>query len=183
MRTGIRAVVRREITRIRSRVLYLFVLVIIPVSAMGIFVGMFYQGVPRDLPIAVFDNDNSALSRKLVRMIDALPSVRVAYHVISMREGEEAVSRGDAFSLVVIPRDFEKNVSRARAPHVYDYYNNQYLLIGSTVQKDIYAAVLTLSVGVNVVTRMKKGETPYQAKAGAQPIELQQHVLFNPYTN
>lgn len=167
----------------RSRALYPIVMIILPVVSAVIFIAMFHDGVPRNLPVAVLDNDNSALSRKLVRMIDSLPSISVKYHVNDMLEGREEVSGGNAFALVVIPRDFEKDVYRFRAPHIYNYYNNQYLLIGSTMQKDVYAAVRSLSAGINVLTRMKKGEPLYQAKVSAQPIELQQHVMYNPYTN
>ncbi|HNX60447.1 MAG TPA: ABC transporter permease [Spirochaetota bacterium] len=183
MQPGILAVVVREIGRMRSRALYPVVMIILPVLSAVIFIAMFHDGVPRNLPVAVLDNDNSALSRKLVRMIDSLPSISVKYRVNDMLEGREEVSGGNAFALVVIPRDFEKDVYRFHAPRVCNYYNNQYLLIGSTMQKDVYAAVRSLSAGINVLTRMKKGEPLYQAKVSAQPIELQQHVMYNPYTN
>ncbi len=183
MQPGILAVIIREIGRMRSRALYPIVMIFLPVVSAVVFIAMFHDGVPRNLPVAVLDNDNSALSRKLVRMIDSLPSISVKYRVNDMLEGREEVSGGNAFALVVIPRDFEKDVYRFRAPRVYNYYNNQYLLIGSTMQKDVYAAVRSLSAGINVLTRMKKGEPLYQAKVSAQPIELQQHVMYNPYTN
>jgi ABC-2 type transport system permease protein len=171
------------VKRIRSRLIYLLVILILPVLTFLIFVGMFIKGVPRDLPVAVMDGDNSALSRKLVRMIDELPSVEVKYRTVSLEEGKRLMLQGKTFAFVVIPRNFEHDVMRQRAPKVYNYYNNQYLLIGGTINKDIYTAVRTLSVGINISTRLKKGELRTQAKVNVQPVELQSHVLFNPYTN
>jgi ABC-2 type transport system permease protein len=181
--SGLYAVIAREIRRIRSRLIYLLVILILPVMTFLIFIAMFIHGVPRDLPVAVMDGDNSALSRRLVRMIDELPSIQVKYRAVSLDEGKRLMLQGDIFAFVVIPRKFEHDVMRQHAPKVYDYYNNQYLLIGGTINRDIYTAVRTLSTGINISTRLKKGELPAQAKVNAQPVELQAHILFNPYTN
>jgi ABC-2 type transport system permease protein len=181
--TGLWAISAREVNRIRSRLICLLVILILPVTTFLIFIAMFIHGVPRDLPVAVMDGDNTALSRKLVRMIDELPSIQVKYRATSLEEGKRLMLQGNIFACVVIPRNFEHDVYRQLAPKVYNYYNNQYLLVGGTINKDIYTAVRTLSVGVNISTRLKKGEMLAQAKVNAQPVELQAHILFNPYTN
>ena len=182
-RTGIIAVSIREMSRIRSRVIYLFILLILPIASFGLILSMFSAATPRNLPVAVLDNDFSALSRNLIRTINALPSIEVTEHVRSASQGKELMVQGKIFALIIIPKDFQNDVSRLRAPKVINYYNNQYLLIGGTIYKDIASAVRTLSIKANIQTRLKKGEVLQQAKVHAQPIEIQTHFMYNPNTN
>jgi ABC-2 type transport system permease protein len=169
--------------RIRSRAIYLFTTLILPISSFLIFLAIFSAGVIREMPAAVVDLDQTALSRQLVRMIDASPSVTVKYRPMTLGEGESLMYKSDVYACVVIPKNFERDVNLLRAPKVYNYYNNQYLLIGGTMYKEVYAAVKTLSAGVSISARMKKGEPYSQVMTSIQPIEVQTHVLFNPYTN
>lgn len=180
---GIIAVSIREILRIRSRFIYLFITLILPITSFLIFVAIFSQGVLRELPAAVVDMDQTAMSRQLVRMIDASPSVHIKYKPLTLSEGELLMYKTDVYTCIVIPKNFERDVLSLRAPKVYNYYNNQYLLVGGTMYKEVYAAVKTLSAGISVAARMKKGEHYSQALTSVQPIEVQNHVLFNPYTN
>ena len=53
----------------------------------------FSRGVPRDLPVAIYDQDHTPLSRQLIRMIDATPSAMVAYEVTNLAEGERLLKR------------------------------------------------------------------------------------------
>lgn len=49
----------------------------LPILSFLFFVVLFRSGVPHDMPVAVLDQDNTPLSRQLVRMIDATPSAKV----------------------------------------------------------------------------------------------------------
>lgn len=181
--TGFRRVVRREIKRMRSRLVYLFIVLILPLATFGIFIAMFSGNTLRNLPVAVLDNDNSALSRKLIRTIDALPSVEIAMHAADMSECRKSLVSGDVYACIIIPKNYEHDILRGSAPKIINYYNNQYLLIGGTLSRDIMTAVRTVSGTLNLANRIKKGESPAQALVNISPIELQTHQLFNPYTN
>ena len=81
----------------------------LPVLAFVFFILLFETGVPRDMPVAVLDEDHSPLSRRLTRMIDATPSARVAYHIADMAEGERMMKQGKIDAVVSLPRDMEKD--------------------------------------------------------------------------
>ncbi|HPO12202.1 MAG TPA: ABC transporter permease [Candidatus Hydrogenedentes bacterium] len=179
--TGFFPVLIRELKRMVSRPLYLLLIVGFPMTTFGIMTALFYQAVPRDLPIAVCDQDNSSLSRRLIRWADATPSLRVAYTVQDTREGERLMNTGEAYALILIPEDLQRNVYRGTAPNVILYYNNQYMLTGSMVQRDLTAAMLTLSTGINIQVRQKRGEMRETALNHALPIQVDNHMLFNPY--
>lgn len=60
-RPGIRATVRREYRRMAAEPIYALLLVILPLVAFGVLWAIFWQGVPRELPVAVLDRDHTAL--------------------------------------------------------------------------------------------------------------------------
>jgi ABC-2 type transport system permease protein len=182
-RKGFFAVVWREIKRYVSRPIYVMVTLVLPLTVATILVSMFYSGLPRDLPIAVCDHDNSSLSRKMVRILDANASMKVAFHVTDEQEGLRLIRSGRAYSLVVIPANMQGDIMAQRAPKVAGYYNTQYLMSGSVIGRDVNTVVSTLSAGVNLKGRQKRGELQQTAMARIVPIQLDSHSINNAYTN
>src|SRR5690625_1162847 len=90
----LRAGFQREWQRVRSRPLYLLLLLILPLAGWGILAATFYEGVPRNMPIAIIDHDNSAFSRELIRSIDATSTMQVAAYAMSPQEGEDLMKQG-----------------------------------------------------------------------------------------
>ena len=88
------AVLRREIYRVARQPMYWLLTVILPIVAFAFFAVLLYKGVARDIPIAVVDQDNSTLSRKVTQMIDATPTAWVAYGVQGMEEAERLMLHG-----------------------------------------------------------------------------------------
>lgn len=180
---GLVPVFLRELRRAASRPTYLLVTLVMPVLTMGAMIALFQRSVPRDLPIAICDQDNTSFSRRLARWIDATPSLRVDSRVRTFEEGRDLILKGGAYGLVMLPPNLERDVFRGHAPKIVVYYNNQFMMTGSIVQREAMAAIITLSTGVNLQTRMKRGETPLAAMNHAVPIQVDTHMLFNPYSS
>lgn len=74
--------------------------------------------VLRDVPVVVIDQDNSTLSRSLVREIDVTEWVDVTMSAPDMETARDAFYRRDVYGIVVIPTGFEADIlgqpSRAR---------------------------------------------------------------------
>ena len=92
------AVLRREIYRVARQPMYWLLTVILPIVAFAFFAVLLYKGVARDIPIAVVDQDNSTLSRKVTQMIDATPTAWVAYGVQGMEEAERLMLRARSWA-------------------------------------------------------------------------------------
>ena len=180
---GIIPVARREIRRIVSRPIYLIMLIGLPAVSFGILLSIFFQGSPRDLPVAIYDADHSALSRQLIRMVDATQSIHIAGSVQSMEEGKTRIQSGNVYALIVIPNEFEKWVLKGLRSQVVVYYNNQFLLPGSLIDRDTARAVNAMSAGLNLRYREATGEQPDAARSNIEPVRIESHFLFNPYLN
>ncbi|MGQ1890112.1 ABC transporter permease [Thermophagus sp. OGC60D27] len=173
----------RELRRMGSRRLYLLLTLVFPLISIAFFVALFSPQVPRDLPIAVYDGDQTSTSRTLLRMIDATPSVEIAFQVSDPLEGKNHIETLDAYGMVIIPEGFEKDLIRGDLPTVKSYYNNAFLVAGGLINKDITTAVRTFAAGVGYSKHVKKGEEPLQALVKVSPVRLDKHILFNPYTS
>ncbi len=180
---GVLAVARRELQRMRARVLYPLLVVVLPLVSFALLWTIFSAGTIRNLPVAVVDLDSTPLSRQLARMLDATPTMTVTQHVGSGLAAEELMLRGEIYAAVLIPRDLERNVLRGAPASVILYRNSQLLVPSSLVRRDAMAAVGTLSAGIEIRQREARGETPAAARDRFEPIRTDRHALFNPWLN
>jgi len=181
--TGVHGAAKRELTRMGSRPLYLVVTLILPIVCFLIILALFSRGVARDLPIAVCDLDHSALSRKIVRLLDASPGITVIASVADPSAGHLMIRQGKAYALVLIPYRLESDVLAGKAPVVVNYYNNEFLLPGSLVSRDIRSVINSISKGIDLRQIQKRAGSGSIDAGAVEPIRVDQHELFNPYLN
>lgn len=179
----IKATLWRELKRIREYPIYPTLMVILPILSFAFFAVLFEQGVPHNIPIAVLDNDNSTLSRKLTSMIDATPTADVNFDIADMNQGERMIREGLIEAIVFIPQNFEKDIYSITQTSVVSYINGTNLSANGLLSKDLQTVITTFSSGIQIQMLMKKGMTESQAYDMMMPIAFDKHVLFNPYIN
>jgi ABC-2 type transport system permease protein len=181
--SGLLCTAWREVQRMSSGWYYLVLLLVLPLASFAITWAIFAQGVPRDLPVAVVDADQSSLSRQLTRMVDATPSLRVRAQAPSPEAARSLVLRNQAYAVILIPEGMERDVRRGEAPKLVAYYNAEYMLPASLIRRDLRMAVGTMSAGLELRVRQSKGEPAHAAMAHIEPIRVDYHTLFNPQLN
>lgn len=177
------AVFRRELRRISTQPIYAVLTVALPLISFAFFAVLFEEGVARNIPIAVLDQDHSQLSRKVTQMIDDTPTAMVSFEVQDMSEAEHMMREGRIDAVVLIPYDFEKNILSNRQTNLDAYVTGTNVTVNGLLAKDIQTAVSTFSAGIQIQLLTKKGLTEKQAMAQLMPVRFVKHILFNPYTN
>lgn len=178
-----REVVQRELKRIWLFKPYLLSLTILPLLSMLLFVAIFSRGVPSDLPIAIVDNDNTPLSRKVINMIEATPEITVRYKITNTIEGERLIRQGAAGAMVIIPANFEKDILGMTPTTIGAYISGVNILENGLISKGLQTLIATFSAGIKTEILTKQGVAESQAITQAIPISIDRHILFNPYTN
>jgi ABC-2 type transport system permease protein len=115
-------------------------LILPPAILMALMAAMLFQGVPRELPVAVVDDDQSTLSRAIVRDVDASPTVRV----VPERDLPTAFSevRSERVQAVLyIPHGLVQGFVRPPSAAVQVFYQSLFFSTGTTVSKAINTAV------------------------------------------
>ncbi len=180
---GLIPVLRREIKRIFSHPSFVMMTVILPLLMFFLFISMFDEGVPRDIPIGIYDADNSSLTREIVRRLEAVPSIKIHTGVNSLEEGKTLLRKEEIYSLLYFKKNLSKDVDRGLSPKVVNFYNNENLMIGGTIYRDVTMTIRDFSSEILTDRLLKKGMSASQALAMSEPIKINTHVLFNPYTN
>ena len=175
--------IKREISKIKSNKFLMVMLFIAPIVFSIVVIWTFSAGIPKNLPIAVLDLDNSDITRTITRAIDSTPSAKVRYKVENYNQGYDLIKEGKVYAIIVYPKDFKKDLNRNNTPQIVYYYNNQMILIGSIITKDIQSAVMTLTKSVDAQIRMKKGLAKDPTLSKINLIRVDEKIKSNPYLN
>jgi ABC-2 type transport system permease protein len=113
----------------------------IPLSLLAILAWLFSSGLPRELPIAVVDEDRSPTSRELVRMLDAAPAIKIVAQPASLPEAWVLARSLTTYATVYIPRDVTRELKRGGQGTVIGYYNASHQTAGQAAVRDIVSVV------------------------------------------
>ena len=177
------SIAKREWKRIISRRLYIFTMIVIPLFSLFFFLSLMNEGLPKEVPTAVVDADNSALSRRLSRQLDAFKQTDIVVHAKDFSEARKLMQQGKVYGIYYIPENFERDVLSFRQPHVSFYTSNSYIVAGSMLFRDMKTLSVLGSAAVGRELRLAKGETMEQAMIDLQPIVIDTHPLGNPQVN
>ena len=155
----------------------------VPALALGLMCWIFSAGQPFRLPIAVWNEDHSSISRQLVRMLEATPGLEVRQQVLNRGEATEALQRMDVYGVVHIPPDLARDVKHGTGGHITLLHNAQLATASSLLQRDVRQVVGTLSAGVEMQAAAKRGSPHQVLRVQMEPIKTQLVSLFNVSTN
>ena len=173
--------IRRELGMIKDSPRYLIWLTTGILFSYAFFLTFMWEGQPENLPIAVVDQDGSYLSRRLCHEIDATQGVDVVAIYNSHSEAREAMQRQEIFAFLEIPAGTYSEVLDFKTPHLALYSNNAYLLAGTLSYKTLSTIGKLTSAAVQREVMRKKGCSDEQIMAMIQPIEIDAHLISNPW--
>ena len=181
--SGITASARREIGRIATYREYRSVLIWLPLGVILFFAVFFSQEVVGSLPVAVVDEDNTYLSRRLVSMLYATHETALVEEVADMAEARSQLLAGDVVGVVEIPSGFARNILSGIPAEVVYYDSGTNISTSSLSSKGVQTAVTSFGVGVALQRAEIGGAMPDEAMAQAMPIGFTTYALFNPWLN
>ena len=122
---------------VRKNRIYGFCMVVFPFMLVLFFTTMLDEGIPQDLPIGVVDQDNSAMSRGLIRNLDAMQNSRVMYRFANITEARNAMQQGEVYAYLYIPDGTASKLLSGRQPKISFYYTMTCMTAGSMASKDM----------------------------------------------
>lgn len=134
----------------------------------------------RDLPILVVDEDATAASRQLGRLVDAAEQVAVVGTVGHLPEAAAMVRAGKVYGVVVVPAGFERRILRGERAVVGAYGDARVFMVYSQIASGVAAAVGTFSAGVELRRLEAAGMGRPAAQRARDPLPLVVRALYNP---
>ena len=155
----------------------------VPLLAVAFVWWTFSAGLPNRLPIGVLDQDHSAQSRQLIRFLQATPGLQMVRPYDNTTEVAQALRRAEVYAVVSIAPDFACSLKQGRTAQVTLLHNAQLGTHSSLIQRDVRSAVGTLSAGVELAARNKRGESALATQVSMEPVKTSLVTLFNPSLN
>ena len=165
---------------VRKNQIYGFCMIVFPLVLVLFFTTMLDEGIPKDLPIGVVDQDNSATSRSLIRNLDAMQTSRVAYRFANVTEARSAMQEGKVYAYLYIPEGTAAKLMAGRQPKISYYYTMTCLTAGSLAMKDMKTIGLLGSMAMGKAVLSAMGASDQQIKASLQPVAVDAHMIANP---
>lgn len=131
------------------------------------------------MPVAIVDQDNSALSRQLIRYAGAHPGLTVAGVSTRPEQAQDAIWRGAAAGVMIIPPDFSRKLLAGQQPEVEVGGIGAYPLLNKVALNALAEVVGTLSAGVELRRLGATSPSATQAAAQRQPLTVEALPLFN----
>lgn len=151
----------------------------------SVFYALFYpqpylNEALRNVPVAVVDADGTSTSRELARLVDATPDIAVTMVLPDLVSAEREVFARNIFGIVMIPKNFERDLLHGRASPIALYADASYFLMYQRMSGGVAAVAKTLGVEVETARLIGIGVDPVVASAATDPMQLTSVPLFNP---
>jgi len=166
------AVLTKEFIQMRRDRVTFAMMIGLPIVQLMLF-GFAINADPRHLPTLVEMGDDGPLTRAVISGMQQSGYFDFRGSVAGIEAGEEALRRGEANFVVVIPQNFERDVVRGRTPEIL-------VAADASDPSAVGGAAGALSGIVNVAIR-ETLEGPLRASAGgAPPFSVVVHREYNP---
>ena len=145
------AVLKRELDRMVSRRIYFASCIVLPLFSIFFMATIFGNGQMENLPVGVVDGDNTATSREIIRMTEAVPTFRIIRHYADEAEARADVQRKSIYGYLSIPSGFEAKVMDGKETALTYYYHYALMSVGSEIHGAFQSLLKSISV-VPIVT-------------------------------
>jgi ABC-2 type transport system permease protein len=183
MKFALLHIVKHELKRLISFPSSRNLLIVVPLITFVFLSFIYIKGGIRDIPVAVIDRDQTQLSRLATRYIDAESMLKVVLQPDSRLTAEEIMTREEAYAVIVIPKDFQKDVITGHSSSLNAFINASSILHGNMIYSALSTVSITISTGALIQRFKEQGKHFDQSMAMAIPIKVHVKPLYNPWYN
>lgn len=141
---------------------------------------IFGNGQMENLPVGIVDGDNTATSREIIRMTEAVPTFRITRHYADEVEARADVQRKSIYGYLSIPSGFEAKVMDGKETALTYYYHYALMSVGSEIHGAFQSLLKSISVVPIVTHAVALGINQEEIESFLLPVTTQNHPLFNP---
>lgn len=173
-------IMKRELIRIADRKTLYLMSIVLPIIVFSIYALIYKEEIIREIPVAIFDQDNSAISQKIIEQVESSSSLRIVKYDFSIDEIKNDFYEGKIQAAFFIPKNFEIDIKSGKSSSVVVYKNSSNLIISNIILKDASTIIKTVSGSVLLKKIRSKGNNYSKAMDIVNPIRLETAVLYNP---
>ncbi len=172
----------------REEIKYLFggkvppvvILITLPVIFTALFGIIYEENVVNHIPLAIYDQDQTSLSRKLVQMYEDAERFRAVSYVSDDEEMEKEIRTGNVKAALIIPADFSKNIQSGQGTNILLTVNSANNMFGNATLSAAQEINRSFTVAISEKLLEGTGLLPAEAVSTAYSIRLGVRILGNP---
>lgn len=134
----------------------------------------------RDVPVVLVDLDRSTASRDFARRTEVTEGVTLVLTAADLATAERQVLARAAYGILVIPRDFERDLLHGRPAPVALYADASYFLLYQRISGAVTSVARAMGAEVETTRLIASGTDPAVASIAADPLAVISVPLFNP---
>lgn len=156
-------IMRCEVATFSHRPVFLFCMLIAPILCISFFTTLMQAGLPKKLPAAIVDEDNSHITRIIARIIDSFEQTDIKYKFSSFHEARKAVQEGKIYAVYMIPKGTTRKTLSGKQPTISFYTNDVYYVPANLLMKDMKTSSELASLALTRETLYAHGLNEKQA--------------------
>lgn len=172
---------RCELKMYSKRPLFLYCMIIAPLLCIIFFTTLMFRGLPTRLPAAIVDEDNTHVTRIVVRLLDAFEDTDVKYVYRSFHEARKAMQEGKIYAFFYLPKGLTEECESSRQPTISFYTNDTYYVPGNLLFKDFKTGSVLSGLALTRSNLWGHGVRDDQVMGLLQPINIETHPLKNSF--
>lgn len=151
---------------------------LVPIVYPLLYASFYNNEAVHDAKMVVVDQDNSSLSREYIRRIDATPEVEVVNVLSNLEEANEYLVRKKAYGVMLIPREFTRDLSEQKQTHINLFSDLSSILY----YKNFMVALndISLTMGRELTAQKDYGPSAEATRIQVRPVESEYVAYFNP---
>jgi ABC-2 type transport system permease protein len=167
------AIAQKELRQLKRDRLTLAMMVVLPIMQLLLF-GWAINTDVRHVPTVIYDQDQSAASRDLVRGMEATGFYDIVGRVHSYQEVERAMRRGQARAALVVPADYASALVRGHGAQL------QLVVDGSDPQTVASATNTAAALVAARSSALMVARLTHDGQGWVEPISLEPTTWYNP---
>jgi ABC-2 type transport system permease protein len=157
-------------------VLIFFILV--PLAYPLLYSWIYNNELVHEVPVVVVDDSHSHQSRQFLRMCDASPDVRIAYHAADMDEAKMLIARQQANAIYRIPSDFHRRLNRMEQTAVAVYCDMSLMLTYKAAYQT--AVMASQEMNAKIQIQLSGRYTSREEEIQTHPLDYDAVPIFSP---
>lgn len=145
-----------------------------------IFGLLYAPHIVKDVPLVIYDEDQSKLSRSLIEALDSSERLFVIGQLASEEEMLAYLKEKRAYAAIHIPPNFTQKVTAGKSSPVLLIADGSNLLITNTITTTIQEIIAAFSQGTSTKLAETAGHLPTMAQGKSAPVQFNLRVLNNP---
>lgn len=155
-------------------------LLLLPTVYSLLFGTVYRQNVIKQIPLAIYDQDQSSVSRKYIRLFDDSEKFRITAYVNSQEEMEQLLRNETALAAVAIPPDFAKHIKQGLGTQTALIVNSANNTFSNTAITMAWEINRTFAAGTGQQLLEGLNRLPEEAMNLAYPVHVSVRLLHNP---